>query len=216
MTASKPISACLLACSLALVSSSRAESAFGETKSDLSRVEDPAPQTQGDGVYGRLNGDLSLQIGAGLEADFRSPSFRPLVVGDLTIYQTAGLYGSFRQAVQASDPTERLLSAGLVVSPLFLLRWSRGLEGNAPVLDLTLDSLGVTAGAVTTAPAGGALFNDVDAELGLQLGVPVMGRANGLWLRTRAQIITGPELGGAAWLWLSWQGFVHTGLLAVD
>lgn len=195
----------------------RAETAFGPTRGTVERIESPEPGgPDGNGVYGRFNGDLSLQIGGGVEGDFARPSLRPLLTGDVMVYQTVGVFGSFRQSTSSSDPWERVLSAGLVVSPLFLVRWPRAWETGASTWDLTVDSLALFGGLSLPQPQDGGLFDSPRAELGLQLGVPLLGRANGLFLRSRAQATSGPEWVPAAWLWLSWQGFIHTGLLKVD
>ena len=194
-----------------------AESAFGETHGTVERISDPHESSpQGDGVYGRLNGDLSFQIGAGAEVPFGTGSVRPLVTGDITVYQTLGLYGSYRHAVASRDPVVRALSMGVSISPLFLIRFTRSLQTGAALFDLTLDSLALTAGASFAEPVGGTLIDNVGGEFGLQAGVPLLGRANGLWLRGRGQISSGPDMYGAVWLWLSWQGFVHAGILRVD
>src|SRR5690606_23630613 len=119
-------------------------------------------------------------------------------------------------ALGASDPLVRALSMGVSLSPLFLLRFPRSWETGSALFDLTLDSLALTAGAVLAEPVDGMLFEKPMGEFGLQVGVPLLGKANGLWLRTRGQFTAGPDAGGAAWIWFSWQGFVHAGILRVD
>jgi hypothetical protein len=195
----------------------RAESAFGETRGTVNRISDPDENApKGDGVYGRFNGDVSFQIGAGAEIPFDTGSARPLLTGDVTLYQTVGLYGSYRHGLGSRDPWARAVSAGVTVSPLFLIRFPRSWETGAAFFDLTLDSLALTAGAALAEPIDGTLLDQVVGEFGLQAGAPLLGKANGLWLRARGSYISGPDAGAAAWLWLSWQGFVHAGIFRVD
>lgn len=198
-------------------SPAHAETAFGPTHGTVERIDSPEPgRVEGDGVYGRFNGDLSLQIGGGLESDFVKPTFRPLLIGDISVYQTIGLYGAFRESVASSDPWQRALSTGLVLSPLFLVRWPRAWESGAATWDLAVDSLSIVGGVSFVQESAKPLFDSPRAELGLQVGVPLLGRANGLFLRARGQVTSGEQWAPAAWLWISWQGFVHTGLLSVD
>jgi hypothetical protein len=167
-------------------------------------------------VYGRFNGNVSLQGGAGVEGDFQTPTFRPLLIGNFSLYQTLGVYASYREPLTRSDPWARVVSTGLVLSPLFLIRWPRSFETGAATWDLTLDSLALVGGVAFTQPDGAGFFAAPEAEFGMEMGLPLMGRANGLFLRTRVQLTTGEELAPSAWLWLSWQGFVSVGLLKVD
>lgn len=200
-----------------LATHARAESAFGPTKGTVRRIESPDPNApRGDGVYGRFNGDLSLQVGAGVEGDFRGPAFRPLLLASASVYQTLSVYGSFRESFSDSDPADRVVSAGLMVSPLFLIRWPRSLETGAATWDLTLDSLAVVGGLAFPQERDANLFAKPAAEFGVELGVPLLRRANGLFLRSRGQLTTGEELAPSVWLWLSWQGFVNAGILKGD
>lgn len=200
-----------------LATQAQAESAFGPTKGTVRRIESPEPNApRGDGVYGRFNGDLSLQVGAGVEGDFRGPTFRPLLLGTASVYQTLSVYGSYREAFSDSDPLDRVVSAGLMVSPLFLIRWPRSFETGAATWDLTVDSLAVVGGVAFPQERGRDLFARPAAEFGVEFGVPLLGRANGLFLRSRGKLTTGEQLAPSVWLWLSWQGFVNAGILKVE
>lgn len=201
-----------------------AESPFGASKengSDSSRVNDPiSNNSSGDGVYGRFSGDLSLRAGLGVEADLGTDTLRPALFGQLSFYQSIGLYTSFRESVEGSDPVARVLSFGGVISPLFLLRWSRDLQSGHAFADLTLDSLGIAAGAQLSQPQGGSLLDAPGLELGLVFGVPLMARANGLWLRGRAQVLTGrtavtgqDPAAASFFAYLAWEGFFFAGLI---
>lgn len=198
-------------------SQAAAESAFGPTRGTVRRIDGPDPnRPRGDGVYGRFGGDVALQIGAGVEGDFRNPSFRPLALGSVSLYQTIGAYATYRESVAPADPWARVVSAGLIVSPLFLLRWPRSLETGSATWDLTVDSLALVGGVCFPEEDGAGFFGAPAAEFGLEMGVPLLRRANGLFLKARAQFTTSNEIAPAAFLWLSWQGFVNAGLLKVD
>lgn len=201
-----------------------AESPFGggsEERSSQSRVSDPVTHdASGDGVYGRFNGDLSLRAGLGVEADLGTDTVRPTLYGQLSLYQSVGVYSSFRESVESSDPVARVVSLGGVISPLFMLRWSKDYQGGHAFSDLALDSLGIAAGLQLSQPAEGSLADAPGLELGLVFGVPLMARANGLWLRGRAQLLTGraavetqDPLAASFLAYLAWEGFVFAGLL---
>lgn len=200
-----------------LATNAMAESAFGPTNGTVKRIESPDPNSpNGDGVYGRFNGDLSLQIGAGVEGDLRVPTFRPLLLGSVSVYQSLGIYASYREAVGNFDPSARVVSAGIMVSPLFMIRWPRSWETGAATWDLTVDSLTLVGGISFPEEQHAALFSSPAAEFGLEIGAPLLGRANGLFLRSRGQLTTGEELVPSVWLWLSWQGFVNAGILNIE
>lgn len=183
----------------------------------IARVEDPVGTSgTGDGVYGRFAGDFAFEGGLGVEVAPTS-SVRPLLYGDLSIYQTAGLYGSFRQTVANGDPTLRLASLGVDLSPLFLLRWSKAREWGKAYPDLILDSLTFSAGFRADEPRDGKILDSTGFEGALGLGVPLFGRAQGLWLRGRANLLTTSRGSvGTFWIVLTYQGFAHQGLLSVD
>lgn len=189
-----------------------------ERSQTIERVQDPVRgRARGDGVYGRFNGDVALEVGAGVELGLDPGVLRPLVVSSFSIYQSAGLYASFRQAVMDDDEVLRLASAGVLFSPLFLLRFSKAKQTGHAFFDLTLDSLTLNAGLHVDQLRGQGFGDPLGAEVGLGLGIPLFGRANGLWLRARGQLLTGEnDLLPGAWLYLSYQGFVHLGILPKD
>ncbi len=181
-----------------------------------SRVIDPGEgKGPGDGVYGRFNGDMSLRVGVGTELDTTTRSARLLVSTDLMVYQFAGLGLSYRESLSSTDAYLRILSAGINVSPLFLLRFNQSKEWGYAYPDLLLDSLGVFLGAHFSQPRGGAFSEVVGFEGALLFGVPLLGKANGPWLRTRANLLTRPaEVNGTFFLYLAWEGFLEAGLLS--
>lgn len=182
-------------------------------------VEDPAPAGAGDGVHGRLRGDLSLRGSLGAEFDITSPAIRPLVIGELVGYQTVGVYTAYRESLSTQDGLERALSAGLTLTPFFLWRFSRATQTGRPFWDLFVDSVGLTGGLLLQQPEGEAFASAVGAELGGTLAIPLMARANGLWLRARMLAQSGRKAlgqepwGASGWLTLTWEGFFYTGLL---
>lgn len=183
------------------------------------QVTDPAPAGGGDGVHGRLRGDMSFRGSVGAELSFASHHVRPLVVAEWVGYQTLGVYAAYREALPAKDPLERALSAGVTFSPLFLWRFSRANQTGRPVWDLLVDSLGLTGGVLLQQPRDARFASAVGAEFGGTLALPLMGRANGLWLRSRVLAQSGGGAlghnpwGAVGWLTLTWEGFFYAGIL---
>ena len=167
---------------------------------------------EGDGVYGRFDGDLALTLGLGVELDGEA---RGALLGRALYYHSAGVVLGYSDAFGADDAElTRLGFAGIEIRPLFLPRWALDLEFNTPLLDLTLDSLALGATVYRAGRAdevGGARSG---VELSLGFGVPVFARAQGLWLEVRGFLR--PGLGGAAegvLLGLSYYGAVLTPLV---
>jgi hypothetical protein len=208
-------------CVISLTGLAFAKSPHPLNTGKISRVEDPAKtKGSGDGVYGRFNGDFSYRLSLGAEFDLGTDTVRLLTLAELVTYQTLGLYGSFGEALSPNDPETRHVSFGLSLTPLFLWRWSRARETGYSVWDLTLDSFGLAGGLRLTQPQGGSFANDLGLELGAVLGAPLLARANGPWLRVRANLLTGRgslqdngSLGAALWVYLTWEGFFEVGIL---
>lgn len=187
-------------------------------------VQDPAHKRgKGDGLYGRMRGDLSYRFELGTLYDFETKTFRPRALAQLSAYQTVGLYAALSQSVAARDPIERSLSLGVTFTPLFLWRWSTARQIGSAFWDLLIDSLGVGAGVVLTEPRGGTFAQEPGFEVGLVCGVPLFARANGLWLRFRGDAATGrppiadqDRVEGTFSMTLAWEGFFFAGLLKVD
>lgn len=184
----------------------------------MKRVSDPEEdRRQGDGVYGRFDGDLSFRIATGLELELSDVAPRPLLLGSLVAYQTVGLFASARKSVIEDDPERLVTSFGGSLSPLFLLRWQMNGASGRAFWDLTLDSLALNLGLQLSLPPGGTYGEDVGFEGGLELGVPLMAKAEGLWLRTRFNLLTGyGPTTETLWLTLGWEGFFFAGILASD
>ncbi len=187
-------------------------------------MNDPATNRgRGDGVYGRFNGDLSYRFALGVDLDFGTETARPLIQGDLVFYHSVGVYGAFAERIAPRDALQRSVSLGLTFTPLFLLRWSSARESGFAFWDLTLDSLGLAAGVQLAEPRYAAFAREPGFEVGFLLGLPLLARANGPWLRLRGNLVTGrpplpdqERVEGALWLSLGWEGFFHAGILKVD
>jgi hypothetical protein len=136
-----------------------------------------------DGVYGRFDGDLTLTLGLGVELD---GSARGAALGRALYYHSAGIVLGYSDALGADGADlNRIGFVGIELRPLFLPRWALDLEFNTPTLDLALDSLALGVSlfrAGRDAEAGGAKSG---LELSLGFGVPLCGRAQGLWLEAR-------------------------------
>lgn len=169
-----------------------------------------------DGVYGRFDGDLSLAVGLGGELGFDPASPRLLGTLALRYYSLVGLYAGYRESLRDVDPQARGLSVGLLLEPLFLLRWTRTATTGSPFWDLTIDSLGLSFGAHLDQPEGGSFASSRGFELGLGAGVPLLARAGGPWLRAQGQLrwVEDGAVDPVLWLTLEWRTFFESGLPA--
>src|SRR5688572_20715842 len=158
------------------------------TTSELPSEIQPSDNTSTvDGVYGRFDGDLdlALSLGAELESDVE----RLLVAASAHYFWTAGVYGTFREALgEASDelPARRLFSVGVDIRPLFVPRWSLDLQTGPATLDLMLDSISMSAGAYFAPSDEGARRRGFETTFGA--GVPLTGAAAGPWLSARYHV----------------------------
>lgn len=183
----------------------------------LGPEDDPlASSGPGDGVYGRFNGDFSLSLGVGGQIDFSAEQILPQVQLALRVYQAVGIYTTFAQGLEG-DPLTRTASAGILLEPLFLLRWSEDKQSGYAFWDLTLDSLSLSVGAHWDQPRGANFGDASGVEAGVGFGVPLLARANGPWLRARGLVLSRPDApAGAAWLTVEWQWFFFGGALEDD
>lgn len=139
------------------------------------------------GVYGRLDGDLTLRAGAGAAFAEGGPS---LAVRAAALYLgSAGLYAHYTDALGAGGPlVTRSIATGVHVAPLFLARFGKNLEKGPAHLDLFLDSLGFELGAFWAAPRGFGLQSRPGLELALSLSVPILPRATGPFIGLRGAL----------------------------
>jgi len=163
--------------------------AFGRASAGQVRSLDPdANHFQGDGAYGRFDGDLELGLGAGGMLAFSEGDVGVLARATARWYATAGLYALYGETLSEHADVERRLAVGLELTPLFLIRWSQALETGPAVLDLALDSLSLGVGASFTAPHGRGFASKKSFEASLGFGVPLAGTAPGPWLEFRAAL----------------------------
>ncbi|WP_437593269.1 hypothetical protein [Sorangium sp. So ce1000] len=151
---------------------------------------------EGDGAYGRLDGDLELRAGAG--ASFADGGPALCARGAAAYLSTAGLYAHYTDALGAERaPVARSIAGGVFIQPLFLARYASDLERGAPWLDLFLDSLALGVGSFWEAPRGAGFAAEPGLELSLSLDVPLLGDATGPFLDLRGALrFRGPELSG--------------------
>src|SRR4051794_35197910 len=99
-----------------------------------------AAAAEGDGAYGRLEGDVLLTAGAGVALAQGGPALAAR--GSVLYLGTAGAFVQYADALGSHEPTvARSFACGLSVKPLFLARYASNLENGPPRLDLLIDSL---------------------------------------------------------------------------
>ena len=110
----------------------------------------------------------------------------PRVEGELRVryLESAGLFATYEDgsfAASGADP-QRVLAGGVELRPLFLGRWLKGHETQQPLVDLTLDSIGLELGATVLQPAGASFGARSGLEVGLGLEFPLVAAADGPWI----------------------------------
>jgi hypothetical protein len=135
-----------------------------------------------EATYGRLGGDVTLVAAAGGVI----ASGGPRIEGELRVryLESAGIFATYEDgsfAGASADP-QRVLAAGLELRPLFLARWLKGHETAQPLLDLTVDSIGLELGATVLQPARASFGARSGIEVGLGVEVPLAARADGPWV----------------------------------
>lgn len=206
---------------LVFLLSARARAAETWGRRTTSRVEPEveAEETHsGDGVYGRFKGDLELGLGLGAELD--KGGARGATRLTLHYFSMLGVYGTYRDGFgRASKSEARLVSVGVDLRPGFVPRWAKASEVGDALPDLVVDSISLGLGAFWAKPPGRDFGSERGFEASLGFGIPLMLRADGIWLEARGQL-RWPELPGApaesalgsAFVLLSWHGFVVTPL----
>lgn len=148
------------------------------------RARDDAPPS--DGVYGRFEGDLDFALGVGAELD--EGAARGALRFSLHYFYAAGFYATYRDAFSDDADVRRVLSFGVDLRPAFIPRWSKNMQQGPGFLDLALDSISLGLGAFWEQPKGRSFAADRGFETSLGFGVPLLGRATGPWLESRAQL----------------------------
>jgi hypothetical protein len=163
----------------------------GVARADADSQPEPAarmhaPSPGYDGVYGRLDGSLTL--GASLGGELEASDPRGVLKLSAHYLWTAGVYARYSDALGgSSERPARVASLGVDLRPLFLPRFALDNEQGPAILDLTLDSLSLSAGAYFAEPLGKSFGDERGFEAGLGFGVPLCGEARGAWLEARAE-----------------------------
>ncbi len=202
-------------------------------------IEGAAAAEEGDGVYGRFRGDITLQAHAGCAFAEGGPG---LALGLTGVYlSTVGVYVHYTDALGSSAPTvARSISTGVHVAPLFLIRGAVDGEHGPAFVDLLIDSLAFEIGAVWSAarpppssspaspgsmPPAPSFDETPGLEAALRLDIPLIARASGPMIGVRAALRWRPsdfapvgsttvaERGGLISLTLGWHQVLDTHLI---
>lgn len=150
----------------------------------------------GDGVYGRLDGDLDVGVGVGVGYDGDSGDLGLGSRLTLHYFSIAGIYVDYRDALRAETNIRRTLGFGADLRPLFVPRWSMNLEQGPAFADLTLDSLSLAIGAFFAQPDGEDFADERGFAASLGFGLPLTSLAAGPWLELRGAVLW-PDTGDA-------------------
>ncbi|APR79411.1 Hypothetical protein A7982_04758 [Minicystis rosea] len=182
-------------------------------------------RADGDGVYGRLEGDLGLRLGAGAALSAGGPMLA--VEAGFRYLCTAGLFVHYTDAVGTNGPRiQRSIAGGIEIAPLFLARYLTNLQSGKPYLDLFVDSFAFGLGAFWDEPRMGSWPTKPGVELSLGFAFPILPRASGPYLGVRGALrwrdgdLTGNhggpdiiERGALLSITLGWQQLVSTHLV---
>jgi len=181
-----------------------------------------AAQSDHDGVYGRLDGDISLSPSVGI-AQFRGKT-EPLLGFQAMYVSTLGLAFSHANTrfTFGADTAERSTTAiEFRLCPLFLGRWAEALEVGPPMLDLALDSFTIGLGAFWDYNQRlGTLQRGTSLSTGLSL--PFFRQMMGPWLNAMfgLRFADGPAFSArtdaVAGLSVSWTWLVDSKIHADD
>jgi hypothetical protein len=132
-----------------------------------------------DTSYGRVDGDLSAELGVGATLGPRAP--RATADLRLRYLWSAGAFVTYEDGPLLGSGSEprRVLATGLELRPLFVWRWLNGHESGSPYLDLAVDSLALELGAAFVQPEGGHLGGRPGLQAGVGAELPIFARASG-------------------------------------
>jgi hypothetical protein len=177
-----------------------------------------ARPTDSGGVYGRLDGDFALSPSVGLE---RYRGDAQATIGLQAMYLStvgAGLYhADSRLLFGASSDNRSVTTLAVILSPLFLPRWSQAMEAGPALLDLTLDSFMLGFGTFWDYDRARAQLRRGTC-ISSGLSVPLLARASGPWLNTSValRVANGPGFSAPAdityGIALSWAWFIDSKL----
>ncbi|MBM4361579.1 MAG: hypothetical protein FJ104_02775 [Deltaproteobacteria bacterium] len=149
---------------------------------------DPA-LVDADGVYGRMDGLLSLGLHGG--AELAEPGPRLALRGEAHWFWVAGIYAAYSGAAGGDDPSARRAAIGVDLRPAFVPRFASGLERGPALVDLVVDSIALSLGGFAASPREGRGAAARGLEAGLGMGVPLLAAARGPWLGVRGQLRLG-------------------------
>jgi hypothetical protein len=144
-------------------------------------------RSRADGVYGRLSGDVNVGVRGGAEASHGHFG----ATGGLSVHylSMAGAFVSYTDALGEEEAEHaRVIAVGVDMRPLFIPRWSFDMQQGPAFFDLALDSLSIALGVFWAALPDGALDDRRGLEASFGIGLPLFGRAEGLWLETRGKL----------------------------
>jgi hypothetical protein len=183
-----------------------------------------ARAAEGDGLYGRFDGDLDLRAHAGVAFASGGPAFAAQLTA--VYLSTAGIYVHYTDALGSGAPqVTRSLAAGVHLQPLFLGRLAIDAERGPAFVDLLVDSFAFELGAVWSAPRAMGWDETPGLEAALALAVPIVPRASGPYLGLRgalrwrpADFVAGPpstaaDRGAVLSLTLGWHQVLRTHLV---
>jgi hypothetical protein len=167
-----------------------AADAFGARDESPMRgeIDADAARGEGDGAYGRFDGDLDVGFAAGANVALTSRGVGAGARVNALYYFTGGLYTSYGEMLTGSRDPMRRAAFGLELRPLFLPRWALDLQRGPAFWDLTLDSLNLGVGGFAASPRGGAFGERRGVEFSAGFGVPLFAEGPGAWLEARALI----------------------------
>lgn len=148
-------------------------------------------KAEGDGAYGRLEGDLAVAFGLG--GGLVAATGRPLLSSDLRLryLEAAGATVSYEEADALGHAgigeLRRAFLAGVELRPLFPIRFLKAKETGRAFFDLVLDSLALDVGTFWAVREGDGVRRP-GLYAGLAVELPITGRASGLWLRVSSSL----------------------------
>jgi hypothetical protein len=153
----------------------------------LVALASPPAHAAEDGAYGRLEGDLALELRAGAAIAAGGPALAAEL--GAVYLATAGAYVHYTDAL-GRDATDvsRSIAAGVQLRPLFWGRYAQGMETGPARWDMLLDSLTLAVGAFWDAAHGSGLEERPGLELGLGIAFPFLEDASGPHLGLRGAL----------------------------
>ncbi len=159
----------------------------------------PASAQNGDGVYGRLDGDLTLSAGV-MGGAVSNDRVHPTWTGSVSLELRARILdsgGLFAIGEWRPEGDSRAI-VGVDLRPFFLPRFLLGLETGSQWFDLLFDSIGLDLGA-----AIGPFDHDAGVALAIGFGVDVPlflpeRTSGGVFLRLGGRYVTASALDQAA------------------